>query len=83
MRKRPPRIKLCQKMNHRQIVASTHRFYMAMKVLRHLAVMLAAGVKTIHNIGNVIPLKPPALMHAGLPLIAYKRIFRHDNIQRA
>lgn len=56
MRKSPPRTKLCQKMNHRQIVASTHRFYMAMKIRRHLAVMLAAGVKAIHNIGNVIPL---------------------------
>lgn len=69
MRKSPPRTKLCQKMNHRQIVASTHRFYMAMKIRRHLAVMLAAGVKAIHNISNVIPLKPPALMR-WLPLIA-------------
>lgn len=69
MRKSPPRTKLCQKMNHRQIVASTHRFYMAMKIRRHLAVMLAAGVKTIHNIGNVIP--PAARAHTRwLPLIA-------------
>lgn len=65
MRKSPPRTKLCQKMNHRQIVASTHRFYMAMKILRHLAVMLAAGVKTIHNISKA------ARAHARwLPLIA-------------
>lgn len=70
MRKSPPRTKLCQKMNHRQIVASTHRFYMAMKIRRHLAVMLAAGVKTIHNISNVIPLKDARAHTRWLPLIA-------------
>lgn len=70
MRKSPPRTKLCQKMNHRQIVASTHRFYMAMKILRHLAVMLAAGVKTIHNISNVIPTQDARAHARWLPLIA-------------